>query len=52
MELYFHTENQILPVQCGLCAALNLLANAAIWFRAQTLDLSLLSWGSLKIALQ
>ena len=51
MELYFHAENRILPVQCGLHAALNLSADAAIWFRVQTVDLNLLSWDSLKIAL-
>ena len=52
MELYFHAENRILPVQHGLHAVLNLSADAAIWFRAQTADLNLLSWDSLKIALQ
>ena len=51
-ELYFHAENQIPPVQCGLRAVLSLLADAAIWFRAQTKDLNLLSWDLLKIALQ
>ena len=51
MELYFHAENRILPVQCGLHAVLNLSADAAIRFRAQTVDLSSLSWASLKIAL-
>ena len=52
MELYFHAENQIMPVQCGLCAVLNLSADAAIWFKAQTVDLNSLSWDSQKIALQ
>ena len=52
MELYFHAENRIPPVHHGLCAALNLSADAAIWFRVQTADLNLLSWDSLKIALQ
>ena len=52
MELYFHAENRIPPVQHGLHAVLNLLADAAIWFRVQTADLNLLSWDLLKIALQ
>ena len=52
MELYFHAENRILPAQCGLHAVLNLSADAAIWFRAQTADLNSLSWDLLKIALQ
>ena len=51
MEFYFQAENRILPVQHGLRAALNLLANADIWFRVQTVDLNLLSWDLLKIAL-
>ena len=51
MELYFHAENRILPAQRGLRAALNVSADAAIWFRAQTADLNLLSWDSLKVAL-
>ena len=51
MKLYFHAENRILPVQRGQRAALNLLADAAIWFRVQTADLNLLSWDWLKIAL-
>ena len=51
MELYFHAENQILPVQHGLHAALNLLADPAIWFREQTADLNSFSWDSLIIAL-
>ena len=51
MELYFHAENRILPVQHGLCAALNLSADAAIWFRVQQVDLNSFSWDSLKIAL-
>ena len=51
MELYFHAENQIPPVQRGLRAALNLSADAAVWFRAQQADLNSLSWDSLKIAL-
>ena len=51
MELYFHAENRILPAQHGLCAMLNLSVDAAIWFRAQTADLSSLSWDSLKLAL-
>ena len=51
MELYFNTENRILPAQCGLHAALNLSADAAIWFREQTEHLNLLSWDSLKFAL-
>ena len=51
MEFYFHAENRIPPVQRGLHAVLNFSADAAIWFRAQTADLNLLSWDSLKIAL-
>ena len=51
MELYFHAENWILPVQRGLHAALNLSADAAIWFRVQQADLNSLSWDSLKIAM-
>ena len=51
IELYFHAENRIPPVQRGLRAVLNLLANAAIWFRAQQVDLNSLSWDSLKISL-
>ena len=30
MELYFHAENQILPVQHKLCTVLNLSADAAV----------------------
>ena len=52
MELYFHNENRIPPVQHRLHAVLNLSADAAIWFRAQTADLNLLNWDSLKNALQ
>ena len=52
MELYFHAENRVPPVQCGLHAAPNLSDDAAIWFRAQAVDLNSLSWDSLKIALQ
>ena len=52
MELYFYAENRNLPVQHGLRNALNLLADAAIWFRAQTADLNLSSWDLLKNALQ
>ena len=51
MELYFHAENRIPPAQRGLRAALNLSADAAVWFRAQQADLNSLSWDSLKIAL-
>ena len=51
MELYFHAENRIPPAQHGLPAALNLSADAAVWFRAQQADLNSLSWDSLKIAL-
>ena len=51
IELYFHAENRIPPVQHGLHAVLNLLADAAIWFRVLTADLNLLSWDSLKIGL-
>ena len=51
MELYFHAKNRILPAQRGLRAALNLSADAAVWFRAQQVDLNSLSWDSLKIAL-
>ena len=51
MEMYFHAENRIPPAQHELHAALNLLADAAIWFRAQTADLNSLSWNLLKIAL-
>ena len=51
MELYFHAENRIPPAQCGLHAALNLSADAAVWFRVQQADLNSLSWDSLKIAL-
>ena len=43
MELYFHAENRIPPVQRGLGAVLNLLADAAVWFRVQTADLNSLS---------
>ena len=39
-------------MQHGLPAALNLSADAAIWFRAQTVDLNSLSWDLLKLALQ
>ena len=52
IELYFHAENRIPPAQHGLRAALNLSADAAIWFKAQTADFNLLSCNSLKIALQ
>ena len=41
MELYFHAENQIQIVQHGLHAALNLLVDAAVWFRVWTVDLML-----------
>ena len=51
MELYFYAENRIPTAQHGLHAALNLLADAAIWFRAQQADLNSLSWDSLKIIL-
>ena len=51
MELYFHAENQIPPVQHGLHPVLNLSADEAILFRAQTADLNSLSWDWQKIAL-
>ena len=51
IKLYYHAENRILPVQRGLHAVLNLSADAAVWFRAQTADHDSLSWNSLKIAL-
>ena len=51
MKLYYHAENRILPAQHGLHAVLNLLADAAIWFKVQTGDLNLLSWDSQKTAL-
>ena len=50
-RIVFHAENRIPPAQHRLHVALNLLANAAIWFRAQTADLNSLSWDSLKISL-
>ena len=44
MELYFHAENQILPVQHRLYAVMNLPADTSIWFRAQIADLNLLGF--------
>ena len=52
MELYLHAENPILIVQHGWCAAMNLLADTAVWFRAYKADLNSLSWDILKNALQ
>ena len=51
IELYLQAENRIPPAQHWLHAVLNLSADAAIWFRAQTVDLSSLSWDLLKVAL-
>ena len=48
IDLNFKAENQILQGQIALRVALNLMANAAIWFSGKNADLDTLSWAELK----